>query len=233
MTEEIPRKAEGKTVSAKTVSLQCPDCGHLGTFEPVQDLEDFHLQTTWTEPSTSRQPGPKRSIMKRAHWKWGQRRCPRLPCHAHVFVILKDDEVVTSYPPQRIDFDKEGIPNKITQTLEEAITCHAQQCYVAAAIMVRRTLEEICADRGATGDSLWKRIRKLKANVIISEGLLEGMGNLILLGNDAAHVEARAFEQVSKEEVQLGIEITKEILKAVYQEKNLVERLNRLKRTTQ
>jgi len=98
--------------------------------------------------------------------------------------------------------------------------------------MVRRTLEEICEDREAKGDNLWQRIRKLKEKVVISEGLIEGMGNLIVLGNDAAHVESRTFEQVSKYEVGLGIEIAKEILKAVYQEKTLVERLNSLKKRT-
>ena len=135
-------------------------------------------------------------------------------------------------PPERIDFDKEGIPEGISQTLEEAITCFAERCYVASAIMVRRTLEEVCQDRGATGDNLWQRIRKLKEKVVISEGLIEGMENLIMLGNDAAHVESRTFEQVSREEAELGIAITKEILKAVYQENSLVERLSKLKKRT-
>ena len=98
--------------------------------------------------------------------------------------------------------------------------------------MGRRTLEEICEDRGATGDNLWKRIKNLRNKIIISEGLLEGMRNLILLGNDAAHVKSRIFEKVSKEEVEIRIEISKKILEAVYQEKNLVEKLNSIKKRT-
>lgn len=98
--------------------------------------------------------------------------------------------------------------------------------------MVRRTLEELCADRDATGDNLRKRVKNLRNKIVISDALIEGMGNLILLGNDAAHVEARTYEKISKDEVQLSIEITKQILQAVYQEKRFVERLNDLKKRT-
>jgi hypothetical protein len=231
MKENIPRKAhdDGGVTAPILVSLRCPDCGRHETFEPVQAIHDFLTPQSMRDEVTPSGQTTRRWI----RWRFGQRRCPFPECHAHVFVILENEEVVASYPPETIDFDKEGIPEKITQTLEEAIICYAQQCYIAAAIMVRRTLEDICEDRDATGDNLWKRIRRLKDNVVISEGLLEGMGNLILLGNDAAHVESRTFEQVSVEEVHLGIGITKEILRAVYQEKNLVERLNQLKRNTQ
>ena len=229
MKEEFPRKAadNGGTAEANLVSLRCPDCGRYGTFESVHSLEDFKRTLMRTEKT-----GPQSSSQYQELWRWGQRRCPFPECHAHVFIVSRGSEVVTSYPPETIDFDKEGIPTKITNTLEEAITCYANQCYVASAIMVRRTLEEICEDREAKGDNLWQRIRKLKEKVVISEGLIEGMGNLIVLGNDAAHVESRTFEQVSKYEVGLGIEIAKEILKAVYQEKTLVERLNSLKKRT-
>ncbi len=229
MTENIPRKApnSGSKVGPNPVSLRCPDCGRYGTFEPVESLEDYLQSIQQTE-----QVGPQSTRSYFEYWRWGQRRCPFPECHAHVFVVLQDDTVITSYPPETIDFNREGIPTNITNTLEEAITCHANRCYVASAIMVRRTLEEICEDREAKGANLWQRIGKLKERVVISEGLIEGMGNLIMLGNDAAHVESRTFEQVSKEEVGLGIEIAKEILKAVYQEKTLVERLNSLKKRT-
>lgn len=230
MSEDIPRKANNPAKrEAGTVSLRCPDCRQNGTFEPITGISDLHLSRTQRRIDVGGHPK-----YDGVDWLFGQRRCPDPNCQAHVFVVLEgNNKVATSYPAERIDFDHVGIPERIVRTLEEAITCYAEQCYTAAAIMVRRTLEELCEDRKATGDNLRKRIRKLKDSVVISEGLIEGMGNLILLGNDAAHVESRTFEQVDREEVQLGIEITKEILKAVYQEKNLVERLNKLKRNSQ
>jgi hypothetical protein len=230
MTDQLPRipsTQSGELVDARytTVALHCPACNRYGTFEPIKaeigektTLRDFRIGN------------PGDSQIQASYWGFVQRTCPFRHCRAHVFVILKDNEVITSFPPERIDFDTEGIPPTITQTLEEAITCHANRCYVASAIMVRRTLEEICEDRGATGDNLWKRIKNLRNKIIISEGLLEGMGNLMLLGNDAAHVKSRTFDKVSREEVEISIEITKKILEAVFQEKNLVERLNSLKK---
>jgi len=37
------------------------------------------------------------------------------------------------------------------------------------------------------------------------------------LGNDAAHVEAKAYDNTGKDEAELAIELAKELLKAVYQ----------------
>jgi hypothetical protein len=109
--------------------------------------------------------------------------------------------------------------------LEEAIACHASQCFVASAIMVRRTLEEICHDRGAQGANLKDRITSLGSQIVISKELLDGLDDLRLLGNDAAHIESVVFVQVGKEEVELAIAVTKEVLKAVYQQASLVKRL--------
>jgi hypothetical protein len=54
--------------------------------------------------------------------------------------------------------------------------------------MVRRTLEEIRLDRGATGKDLKARIAALSSKVILSKELLEAADELRLLGNDAAHM---------------------------------------------
>ena len=51
-----------------------------------------------------------------------------------------------------------------------------------------------------------------------------------LLGNDAAHIESKEYDKVGKDEVDIAIEITKEILKGVYQMGNLVAKLKKLKK---
>jgi hypothetical protein len=116
----------------------------------------------------------------------------------------------------------------VLEALEEAITCHAQDCYVAAAMMVRKTLEEVCRDRGAEGNNLKARIAALSTKIVLPQALLEGLDALRLLGNDAAHVESRDYEQVGKEEVEIAIDVTKEILKATYQLESIVARLTQL-----
>lgn len=99
--------------------------------------------------------------------------------------------LVASYPPELLDFDATNIPAKVTEAMQEAIQCHANQCYTAAAIMVRKTLEELCADRKAKGGNLKERITALGNNVVLPQELLDGLDDLRLLGNDASHIESR------------------------------------------
>lgn len=96
--------------------------------------------------------------------------------------------------------------------------------------MVRKTLEELCLERGATGPNLKERIKSLQTRVILPPELLEGLDDLRLLGNDAAHVESQEYNQIGKEEVEVGIEFAKEVLKAVYQYSALLQRLRALKK---
>ncbi len=49
------------------------------------------------------------------------------------------------------------------------------------------------------------------------EELFDAMDELKALGNDAEHIEAKAFANIDKEEAELSIELAQEILKARYQ----------------
>jgi hypothetical protein len=51
-----------------------------------------------------------------------------------------------------------------------------------------------------------------------------------LLGNDAAHIEAKTYDDVGADEVLAGIELAKEIIKATNQYKGLLGRLQKLKK---
>src|SRR5207245_124964 len=140
--------------------------------------------------------------------------------------------LIATYPPERIDFDPTNVPTKVLAALEESLTCHANDCFVAAAIMVRKTLEELCRDREAVGSDLKARIKALGTKVILPSELLAGLDDLRLLGNDAAHIESREYDKVGKEEVEIGLELAKEVLKAVYQYSALLNRLRALKKNT-
>ena len=96
--------------------------------------------------------------------------------------------------------------------------------------MVRKTLEELCLDRKSAGDNLKERIRSLGAKVVLPQELLEGLDDLRLLGNDAAHIESQEFNKVGQEEVEIGLEFAKEVLKSVYQYSSLLNRLRGLKK---
>jgi hypothetical protein len=61
--------------------------------------------------------------------------------------------------------------------------------------------------------------------------LFDGLDDLRFLRNDAAHVEPQVYNQIGKEEVEVGIEFAKEALKATYQYNKLLQKLRSLRRT--
>jgi HEPN domain-containing protein len=207
-------RAEGvvNVGGARMVSARCPACRQLGTFEPMG--QDLMLTSS----------GPSSTVV-------GHRRCPNPQCRAHIFVVLDRETIVASHPPLRIDFDTVNVPAAVVAALSEAITCHANECYVASALMVRKTLEELCQDRQARGNNLKDRIRDLGTKIVLPQELLDGLDDLRLLGNDAAHIESREYDKVGKEEVEVAIEFAKEVLKATYQYSALLNRLRALKKT--
>jgi uncharacterized protein DUF4145 len=193
------------------IKLRCPACRQRGTFEQL-NVNDA-LISTGTE-----------------NFFVGIRRCPDPACFALVFFVVKNGELADSYPAETIDFDATNVPVPVQNAFEEAIKCHAQRCFVASAIMVRKTLEELCRDRNAAGPNLKERIKALGTKIVLPAELLEGLDDLRLLGNDAAHIESREYEKVGQEEVEIGMEFTKEVLKAVYQYSALLNKLRALKK---
>lgn len=160
----------------------------------------------------------------------GQRKCPNPSCHGHLFVVLNRGQLVTAYPPVRLDFDPDNLPQNVLKTFEEAISCHAGGLFIAAAIMIRRTLEEVCAERQAQGKDLKQRIADLRSKIVVPQELLDAMDELRILGNDAAHIEAKDYDNISETEVTVAIHFTKEILKSLYQYSALLSKLRSLKK---
>jgi len=78
---------------------------------------------------------------------------------------------------------------------------------------------------------LKERIASLGGKVVVPPQLLEAADHLRMLGNDAAHVEAKAYQEVGEQEVKIAISLAKELMKAVYQYKGLLAELQALKVT--
>jgi hypothetical protein len=51
-----------------------------------------------------------------------------------------------------------------------------------------------------------------------------------LLGNDAAHIEAKTYATIGEPEVRVAIDLTKELLKGAFQYKGLLGRLTSLQK---
>jgi hypothetical protein len=161
----------------------------------------------------------------------GMRQCPNPSCGALAFYVYDASSGnYSTYPPELIDFDATDLPDNILSSLEEAVSCHSAGAYRASALMVRRVLEELCEERKAAGANLKARISALKATAMIPDELLNAADELRILGNDAAHVEAKEYNSIAKAESELAIDLAKELLKAAYQYASLVGRLKALKK---
>jgi hypothetical protein len=148
-----------------------------------------------------------------------------------VVVISKPNAILKTYPGLGKPINTENVPDRIKNAFREAVDCFANNCFTAAAIMIRKTLEEICIDKGSKGDNLYKKIEALSSTVVIPKELVNAMHELRLLGNDAAHIEAETFNEIGSEELSISIDFTQEILKALYQYESLLGKLRSLKKT--
>jgi hypothetical protein len=211
------------TAEPEIFKLRCPTCRHAGAFHGYKGCNDV----SWGPKVKARTAGGNYHLFSKA----GTRQCPNPDCGALVFIAFDSrDETLTTYPPELIDFDATDLPANILATLEEAVACHAAGAFKACALMVRRVLEELCEDKGAKGGNLKQRIEGLKTVAVIPDELLSAADELRILGNDAAHVEAKDYDNIGKDEALIAIDLAKELLKATYQYTSLVARLKAMKR---
>ncbi|MBQ9575619.1 MAG: DUF4145 domain-containing protein [Muribaculaceae bacterium] len=201
-------------IEGVNITLICPHCGNRGTFVPI--VKDILSLNDDNKPVIL-----------------GIRKCPNPNCGGYSFIIQDastNDVCLESYPTAKMEFKKDSIPQQISETFEEAIVCYANQCYVASAIMVRKTLEQLCEDKGTEGKNLKERLQALVKTITMPHELKEGMDMLRILGNNAAHVRLTDFDSISEKELSVSIQFTKEVLKSVYQFDKLLSALRALKK---
>lgn len=202
-----------------SISIRCPHCGNIGSFDTVGRVVTYNKSA---EGKTN-----KNVVLS---FQCATRICPNPQCSGLVLTVTGGTaNLLKILPPEIIDFDVANIPEKIRSSLKELIVCHSVGAFRAAAIMVRRVLEEICENQGVEGANLHTRLQNLESVVIIPKALMNAMFELKLLGNDAAHVESKAFDEVGQNEVEVAIDLTKEIVKSLYQLDDIVRRLRALR----
>ncbi|MEP9365303.1 DUF4145 domain-containing protein [Nocardioides sp. CN2-186] len=203
--------------TASVVRVRCPECHHTVRLEMIHGELDHEVELE-----------DGRTVYV------GVRHCPEETCGQIVFVVTElvggGREIIFTAPRETLDFDTTDLPTAVLSCMQEAAVCFTNDCYVAAAIMIRKTLEEMCEDRSATGANLAERLQSLGSLVILPPALLAGMNSLRLLGNDAAHIESKTFSEIGRDEIQVSFDVAKEVLKAVYQYDALIAQLDALKK---
>lgn len=220
---DLKNVQETNTADVSVRNIRCPHCGRVGAFHGFPAAKDVRWIKVRADAAGKRIP--------ESGFHAGVRICPNLECQSLVLVAFNQktaDSIV--YPPELIDFDPAGIPAEVVVSFKEAISCHSVGSFRAAALMIRRTLEEVCGERGAEGNTLKDRLTALGGKIVLPKELLDAADELRLLGNDAAHIESKSYAAVSKQEVEISVRFAKELLKAAYQYKSLLEELRSLKK---
>ena len=151
------------------------------------------------------------------------------PACAKAFQIFHCDNIeVYTYPPARFGFNFDSIPEDIVSAINEALQAHQHELFRCAAIMLRRSVELIVEHLGGKGANLRNRISSLLEGKLDS-GFVAALNDLRLLGNDAAHLKLKSFDGVSKNEVDKAIAVIAEIVRVLFQQKEILERLAKCK----
>ncbi|WP_433261489.1 DUF4145 domain-containing protein [Actinosynnema sp. CS-041913] len=120
--------------------------------------------------------------------------------------------------PERVWPWEEGylnnfIPSAIRNEMTQARNCFKHQAYTAAVVMVRRTLEGVCADHSINERTLISSLRKMEERKIIDGQLVEWTTELRTLGNTAAHYTGEAL---TKQDAQDALALAEALLDYVY-----------------
>ncbi|MEV0850438.1 DUF4145 domain-containing protein [Streptomyces sp. NPDC049954] len=108
----------------------------------------------------------------------------------------------------------QSIPEPLRREHSEARACLKAKAYTAVAVMVRRTLEGVCADQGVTKrQPLVASLRELHQQGLIEGRLLEWAEALRALGNQGAHYTG---VQVSREDATDALALAEALLDYMY-----------------
>lgn len=209
----------------------CWACGRETTFQPLAATivdSDFydnrHRCKVFLGDAGVQAEGKQRVV--------GWRYCSNPECQALV-AIARDawpDGTVQFHPAPGIAYAKAGIPPVVVAALDEAIDCFRIGAYRGAAALVRRTVELVCADQGATTGMLDAKIKALAAKGNVAHVILNAMTDIKFLGNDALHVETREFGLIDEQTVAVAIQVAIRCLENLYQAEEILSALKRLRK---
>lgn len=121
-----------------------------------------------------------------------------------------DAEVISSSRSHGIS---SRIPESLRREHSEAWACFSSESYTATVVMVRRTLEGVCAEHGIKARVLFKALEQLAADGLIEGRLLDWAQELRLLGNEGAHFTG---DVVSREDAQDALALAEALLEYLY-----------------
>ncbi|WP_328533683.1 DUF4145 domain-containing protein [Micromonospora zamorensis] len=105
------------------------------------------------------------------------------------------------------------MPQALREEHNEAKKCFDAKAYTAAAVMVGRTLEGVCAENGIKERALIASLRRMKEGNLIDERLYQWADELRVLRNEGAHYTG---SQVSREDAADALALSEAMLDYMY-----------------
>lgn len=119
-------------------------------------------------------------------------------------------ECVWPAPPRAL---AETVPEVLRREHFEARTCFKSKAYTATVVMVRRTLEGVCAQHGINKKPLYKAFEEMKSVGLIEGRLLEWAQELRVLGNEGAHFTGKP---VTRQDASDAVALAEALLDYLY-----------------
>lgn len=107
------------------------------------------------------------------------------------------------------------VPTEIAEVFKEAARALHAECPRASAVMARRTLEAITADKGETKGDLADRLKNLATKGVLLPTLADWAREVRLVGNVGAHFDP--IKTVSKKDAEQLVTFVRELLKYLYE----------------
>ncbi len=138
-------------------------------------------------------------------------------CGGALLIVQEDygdgwDEPFRLWPsPPRVLSHR--IPVPLRRELTEARSCFEAKAYTAAVVMVRRTLEGVCAENQVNKRPLNKALQEMASRGLLDGRLLTWADGLRVLGNEGAHYTG---SPVSREDAKDALALAEAVLDYLY-----------------
>lgn len=217
------------------VRAQCPFC---------RDKVSFEINGTGRDLTYSTEvPGCREYAVH----TYGYRICPNSKCRENVFFEyyqsfqatpqrtgyrVVEEKLVNLYPsafnlPAEVTLEK--IPETIRWPFKEAMECFTAGSFTSCAIMIRKTIEEICLLEGITVGRLFDKVKMLQHKISLPHLLLESMQQLRFFNSETNYLDFKDYNNIGRTEARQALLIATQIIINTYQFKDMHEGLQKLK----
>ena len=138
-------------------------------------------------------------------------------CRNPMVVLQEDygdgwDEAVRVWPATRRALSL-AVPSDLRAEHDEARKCLDMKAHTAAVVMVRRTLEGVCAQHGVKERTLVRSLQVMRDQGHIDQRLLDWADALRVLGNEGAHYTGKS---VAREDALAAVDFAEAMLDYLY-----------------